>query len=49
MAQFDFPSARLQAVRVLKPRLLDTNNFYNLYGAFEFPHDKEELKRILGQ
>lgn len=46
---FDFPADRLRAVRLMRSRILDTNNFFQLYGAFEFPRDKDELKRILGQ
>ena len=49
LGQFEFPADRLKAVRAMRGRILDTNNFYQLYGAFEFPRDKEELKRILGQ
>jgi len=49
LAQFNFPGDRLKAVRILRPRILDTDNAFQLYGAFEFPRDKEELKRILGQ
>lgn len=46
---YSFPRDRLQAVRVLKPRILDVENYYTLYAAFEFPSDKAELKKILGQ
>ena len=49
LAELNFPADRLNAVRILKPYILDTNNFFQLYGAFEFPRDKEELRRILGQ
>ncbi len=38
---------RLKAMRLLRPRILDLENGYKLYGAFEFSNDKEELKRIL--
>jgi hypothetical protein len=48
LKQFEFPKDRLQAVRVLKPRILDTENYFKLYGSFEFPSDKAELKNILG-
>ena len=49
LGQFEFPADRLKAVRALRGRILDTNNSFQLYGAFEFPRDKEELRRILGQ
>lgn len=48
LADFSFPADRLKAVRILRPRIVDTNNFVQLYGSFEFPRDKEELRRILG-
>jgi hypothetical protein len=47
LALFDFPRDRLKAVELLKPRILDPENSYSLYGSFEFPNDKAELKRIL--
>ncbi len=46
---FTFPADRLKAMRLLRPRLLDLENGYQLYSAFEFSKDKEELKRILQQ
>jgi hypothetical protein len=46
---FEFPADRLKAARLVRGRILDTNNLYVLYGSFEFPRDKDELKRILGQ
>jgi len=46
---FSFPADRLKAMRVLRPRILDLDNGYQLYSAFEFSKDKEELKRILQQ
>lgn len=49
LAMFEFPRDRLQAMRLLKPRILDVENFYRLYGSFEFPSDKAELKKILNQ
>ena len=49
LAAFDFPSDRLNAARALKPRILDRENFFQLYRSFDFPNDKEELKRILAQ
>jgi uncharacterized protein DUF4476 len=49
LAQFEFPQDRLNAVRILQPRIVDPNNAFQLYGAFELPRDKDELRRILGQ
>jgi hypothetical protein len=49
LRQFAFPQDRLRAMRALKPRILDTANYYQLYASFEFPNDKQELKRILEQ
>jgi hypothetical protein len=49
LGRFDFPRDRLEAMRMLKPRVLDTNNFFQLYASFDFASDKAELKRILGQ
>ena len=49
LSQFNFPKDRLQAMRILKPRILDTENYYQLYSSFEFPADKNELKKILSQ
>jgi hypothetical protein len=46
---FAFTSDRLQAMRLLGPRILDPNNGHRLYGFFDFSGDKEELKRILQQ
>ncbi len=46
---FSFPADRLKAMRLLRPRLLDLDNGYQLYSSFEFSKDKEELKRILQQ
>jgi hypothetical protein len=44
---FTFSKDRLNAVRLLRPRLLDMENSYKLYESFEFTNDKDELKRIL--
>lgn len=44
---FAFSQDKLQAARLLKPRILDPENKFKLYEAFTFPNDKEELKRIL--
>ncbi|MDY7229529.1 DUF4476 domain-containing protein [Hyalangium rubrum] len=45
--KFTFLQDKLQVARVLWPRVLDRDNAYQLYSAFQFSSDKEELKRII--
>jgi hypothetical protein len=45
--KFTFTEDRLQVARLLWPRVLDRDNAYQLYGAFAFSREKEELKRII--
>jgi hypothetical protein len=47
LGQFQFSKDRLQVVRMLWPRVLDRQNGFQLYNAFQFSNDKEELKRII--
>lgn len=47
LTTLDFPRERLRAIRILKPRMLDAENFYQLYDSFTFSTDKAELKKIL--
>lgn len=47
LSQFQFSRDRLKAVRLLWNRVLDKQNGFQLYGAFQFSSDKEELKRII--
>ena len=44
---FSFPSDRVKAMRLLRPRLLDLENGFKLYESFDHSSDKDELKRIL--
>ncbi|WNG40548.1 DUF4476 domain-containing protein [Archangium violaceum] len=44
---FSFSSDRMKAMRLLRPRLLDLDNGFKLYEAFDYSSDKDELKRIL--
>jgi hypothetical protein len=44
---FDFPRERLQAVGVVEPRIVDTENTYQLYDMFTFSSDKAELRKLL--
>ena len=49
LVRFDFPKDKLQAMRVLKPRILNPEQSFQLYSSFSFSSDKEELRKILGQ
>jgi hypothetical protein len=49
LQRFTFSSDRLTAMRVLWPRVLDRENAYQLYGAFTFSNEKDELRKIIGQ
>jgi hypothetical protein len=44
---FSFSDDRMQAVRMLWPRVLDRENGHRLYGAFKFSSEKEELRGVL--
>jgi hypothetical protein len=48
LQRFTFAEDRLNATRVLWPRVLDRENAYQMYGAFSFPSEKEELRKIIG-
>ena len=45
---FDFSSDRVEACVAIHPRLVDPENFYQLYAAFDFDSDKEEVRKKLG-
>ena len=49
LPRFTFAEDRLNAMRVLWPRVLDRENAYQLYGAFSFSNEKDELRKIIGQ
>jgi hypothetical protein len=49
LQKFSFGEDKLDAVRVLWPRVLDRENAYQLYQAFSFPAEKDELKGIIGR
>ena len=49
LQRFTFAEDRLNAMRVLWPRVLDRENAYQLYGAFTFANEKDELRKIIGQ
>jgi hypothetical protein len=48
LQRFSFGEDKLDAVRVLWPRVLDRENAFQLYGAFTFPNEKEQLRQIIG-
>jgi hypothetical protein len=48
LQRFSFGEDKLNAVRVLWPRVLDRENAYQLYQAFSFPSEKEQLRQIIG-
>lgn len=48
LGQFSFSNDKLEAVRILWPRVLDRNNGFQLYEAFPFAADKEKLRQIIG-
>ena len=43
-----FGDGRVDAAVMLHPRLLDPQNFFRVYGAFDFDSDKDEVRRRLG-
>jgi hypothetical protein len=47
LQKFSFGEDKLDAVRLLWPRVLDRENAYQLYGAFSFPAEKDQLKGII--
>lgn len=48
LEQFTFANDRLEAVRILWPRVLDRNNSFQLYEAFVHSSDKKKLRQIIG-
>ncbi len=48
LEQFSFANDRLNAVRILWPRVLDRENGFQLYEAFPFASDKQQLRTIIG-
>lgn len=47
LSQFQFSKDKLEVVRGMWTRVLDRQNGFQLYNAFSFSSDKEELKRIM--
>lgn len=48
LGRFDRPAHKLQALSVVRARIVDQENTFTLYGAFPSGRDKDEVKRILG-
>jgi hypothetical protein len=49
LQRFSFGEDKLNAMRVLWPRVLDRENAFQLYGSFTFQGEKEQLRQIIGQ
>lgn len=49
LQKFSFGDDKLDAVRTLWPRVLDQNNGYQLYQAFNFQGEKDQLREIIGR
>jgi hypothetical protein len=49
VGRFDWAKARLDAVRLLRPRTLDAENLWQLYDDFTFASERAELQQILEQ
>ena len=47
LGQFNFSNDKLEVVRLMRPTLLDPQNGYQLYQAFPFSNDKQQLQAIL--
>lgn len=45
--RFAFPAERLDAIRAVAPRLADPEHGYELFAAFRFEDDREEVRKIL--
>lgn len=48
LRRYQFSQDRLSAAALLKPRILDAQNSYVLFSAFDYDSDKAKLKAILG-
>jgi hypothetical protein len=47
LKQLSFPDDKLEALRLLEPRIADRENIYQVYGSFVHSSDKDEAKKIL--
>ena len=48
LQRFSFGEDKLNAVRLLWPRVLDRENAFQLYQAFTFQGEKDQLRQIIG-
>lgn len=46
---YDFSSDKLEALRTMKPRIIDRENHFKIFKAFTFDSDKQQAKAILGK
>ena len=49
LGEFSFSKDQLAVVRIVKDKLVDEKNVFQLYDAFTFQSDKKELRKILGR
>jgi hypothetical protein len=49
LGRFSFGDDKLDAVRTLWPKVLDRENSFQLYQAFNFQGEKDQLKQIIGR
>lgn len=49
MNRFTFSEEKLNVLRAMKSRILDTENYYQIYNAFTFSTDKKRAQEILSQ
>ena len=47
--EFSFSDDKINIVRIVYPRVVDTDNSHNLIGAFTFSGDKEKVEQIISQ
>lgn len=47
LALFSFPDDKLEALKLLKERIIDTDNLFKIYSSFVHSSDKEAARRIL--
>jgi hypothetical protein len=47
LEKFSFEEDRLNAAKILAPRIVDRENLHELYDAFEFSSSKKKLKEVL--
>ena len=48
VSAFSFSDGMVEAAVMLHPRTVDPENFFQVYGAFDFDDDKDEVRRRLG-